>query len=170
MTIEEVAADGNCLYRAVARQLDHLDSGVSGDGSGDGNGNSNSSSSNGNDNDNGNDYTNIRMICADQMIKARDEYEPFADLTDSNVSSYEEYVEKVRGSSEWGGHVELRALSTALQKTIVVYSADSSPLFITNDNGDNDGDNVIRLSFHRKYYALGEHYNSVVPASSSGST
>ena len=41
---------------------------------------------------------------------------------------YDEYIEKVRASSEWGGHLELRALSSALDKTIVVYSADGAPL------------------------------------------
>eukprot|EP00551_Chaetoceros_affinis_P004093 CAMPEP_0203683308 /NCGR_PEP_ID=MMETSP0090-20130426/47456_1 /ASSEMBLY_ACC=CAM_ASM_001088 /TAXON_ID=426623 /ORGANISM="Chaetoceros affinis, Strain CCMP159" /LENGTH=380 /DNA_ID=CAMNT_0050552449 /DNA_START=79 /DNA_END=1221 /DNA_ORIENTATION=+ len=155
LTIEEVAADGNCLYRAVGRQLDRL------------------STSSGNSSSTNNDYTNMRVVCADQLMKGREEYEPFTNLTEYNVNSYEEYVGKVRGSSEWGGHVELRALSTALQKTIVVYSAESSPLFITNDDGgandaaaDDDDNNVIRLSFHRKYYALGEHYNSVVPSRS----
>jgi OTU domain-containing protein 6 len=157
LNIEEIIADGNCLYRAIGRQLDHISSGI-------GAGTSTSTNSS---------FANMRKLCADQLMKEREEYEPFTDLTDTHASSYEEYVEKVRASSEWGGHLELRALASALEKTIVVYSADASPLYIRCSNGgddnDNDGDDeegVIRLSFHRKYYALGEHYNSVVPSQS----
>jgi len=137
--IEEIAADGNCLYRAVATQLEHLGG-------------------------NSVQYGEIRRQCADALWENREEYEPFADLEDSNASTFEEYVEKVRASSEWGGHLELRALASALKKTIIVYSADSVPLHIKEDDDkEDDGVDVIRLSFHRKYYALGEHYNSVVP-------
>lgn len=137
--IEEVAADGNCLYRAVATQLGQSGGNVV-------------------------QYGEIRRQCADALWENREEYEPFAELGDSNASTFEEYVEKVRGSSEWGGHLELRALASALKKTIIVYSADSAPLHIKEDHDkEEDGEDVIRLSFHRKYYALGEHYNSVVP-------
>ncbi len=151
LQIEEIAADGNCLYRAVARQLDYLGILLDGDD------NSQSSSS----------YEQMRKICATQLLEARNEYEPFCDLADSNVTSYEEYVDKVRGSSEWGGHLELRALACALDKTIVVYSADGVPLYIrAKEDGSTGNDDVedglIQLSFHRRYYALGEHYNSVV--------
>ena len=136
--IEEVRADGNCLYRAVASQLGHL--GVESV-----------------------EFDEIRRRCADALWENKEEYEPFAELGDSNASTFEEYVEKVRASSEWGGHLELRALASALKKTIIVYSADSSPLHIKEeDEKEDEEENVIRLSFHRKYYALGEHYNSVV--------
>jgi OTU domain-containing protein 6 len=152
LQIEEIAADGNCLYRAIARQLDYL--------------NDDSAATD-------NDFEQMRKACADQLLKLREEYEPFADLSEYNVSSFEEYVDCVRGSSEWGGHLELRALSSALQKTIVIYSADGAPLHIKcNDDSDDkskeeDTDTgIIRLSFHRRYYALGEHYNSVVPVAS----
>lgn len=152
LQIEEIPADGNCLYRAIAKQLEYL--------------NSDGGSSN-------HDYDTMRSLCADQLVKSRDEYEPFADLDDSNVSSYDEYIEKVRASSEWGGHLELRALSSALDKTIVVYSADGAPLYIRNGDGDDDKkddeNGTIRLSFHRRYYALGEHYNSVIPNATSES-
>ena len=112
----------------------------------------------------------VRQICAQELGDKREEYEPFADLGEVDVESFEEYIEKVRDSSEWGGHLELRALAHRLKKTIVVYSTER-PLEIqgghgNNDDvdngGDGDGSGIIRLSFHRKYYALGEHYNSVV--------
>ena len=135
MEIEEVKADGNCLYRAIARQLEIL-------GLGD------------------YDYEKVRNLCSEEMMKHRDEYEPFADLHEMDVSSFEEYVDKVRCSNEWGGHLELRALAHGLKKVIKVYSTEG-PLEIKSD-GVNEEDGTITLSFHRNYYALGEHYNSVV--------
>lgn len=135
MEIEEVKADGNCLYRAIAKQLEIL-------GLGD------------------YDYEKVRNLCSEEMMKHRDEYEPFADLHEMDVSSFEEYVDKVRCSNEWGGHLELRALAHGLKKVIKVYSTEG-PLEIKSD-GVNEEDGTITLSFHRNYYALGEHYNSVV--------
>jgi OTU domain-containing protein 6 len=135
MEIEEVKADGNCLYRAIARQMEIL-------GKGD------------------YDYEKVRALCSEEMMKHRDEYEPFADLHEMDVSSFEEYVEKVKCSNEWGGHLELRALAHGLKKVIKVYSTEG-PLEIKSD-GVNEEDGTITLSFHRNYYALGEHYNSVV--------
>ena len=153
LEIEEVAADGNCLYRAVAKQMELISS---------------SCSSTSADNSEI-DFMKVRQICAQELGDKREEYEPFADLGEVDVESFEEYIEKVRDSSEWGGHLELRALAHRLKKTIVVYSTES-PLEIqgghgndgADNGGDGDGSGVIRLSFHRQYYALGEHYNSVV--------
>lgn len=135
--IEEVAADGNCLYRAVAKQMELMDQEF--------------------------DYSHIRSLCADELGAKREDYEPFADLSDMKVDNFDDYVEKVRDSNEWGGHLELRALSHKLNKTIVVYSTEGALEIKAEAEGqDDDEENVIRLSFHRNYYALGEHYNSVV--------
>ena len=141
LEIEEVAADGNCLYRAIARQMEHLG---------------------GKDRDY--DYAGMRKICSEEFRSKREEYEPFADLAEMKVSSFEEYIEKVRESSEWGGHLELKALAYSLKKTIMVYSTEGALEIKGEDtDGDNGADeDFIRLSFHRQYYALGEHYNSVI--------
>lgn len=148
LEIEEVAADGNCLYRAVAIQLCHLGTGTD-----------------------KYDHLQMRKVCAEEIMERRDDYEPFADLSEMKVTTFEEYVDKVRESSEWGGHLELKALAHSLKKTIMVYSTEG-PLEIKSGlenqeetEGDDDVD-VIRLSFHRRYYALGEHYNSVVACKS----
>jgi OTU domain-containing protein 6 len=103
------------------------------------------------------------------------DFSPFCELSDS-VPDYETYVDRVRSSADWGGHLELRALSIALQRPVVVYSAQSlEPLRIEEQqqqregeselSSDDDDDDPIRLSYHRSYYALGEHYNQVVPVS-----
>ena len=80
-----------------------------------------------------------------------------------------QYVDKVRDSAEWGGHLELRALRIALERPILIYSVQNGtePLEIHNENetpdkSDTDKKEPIRLSYHLHYYALGEHYNQVV--------
>jgi len=129
LTIQEVEADGNCLYRGVAEQCLDLEG-----------------------------YVAARSVCAEALAEGEEEYAPFAET--HGHGSYEAYVEKVRNSSEWGGHLELRALSHKLRRTVVVYSAEAVPLRIGEEFTDNGEE--IRLSFHRHYYALGEHYNVVV--------
>lgn len=129
LKIRDVAADGNCLYRAVAEQVDNAE-----------------------------DYRAVRSICADALLEHEEEYAPFAESHDHG--SYVNYVERVRSSTDWGGHLELRALATALKRPVVVYSADAAPMKMGEEE---DGDDIL-VSYHRHYYALGEHYNSVTKA------
>ena len=163
LEVEEVEADGNCLYRAVSVQCSRLGVGINGSGSGqDG-------------------YGKIRSVCADVLLgENRAEYEPFAEFGDGHgahnsgdhPTTYEQYVHNVRSTSTWGGQLELRALSEALKVPIVVFSAESPPLTMGAEHDPDEEDNegkewdkkkAVLLSFHRHYYALGEHYNSVVP-------
>ena len=166
LKIQEVEADGNCLYRAVAMQcrrlnLDAVD--ISSEKC----------------------YDKIRNICADVLMGSnRAEYEPFAECGEgydaanksaNHPATFEEYVYNVRSTFTWGGQLELRALSEGLKCPIVVFSAEGPPLTMGVEyakigergyNDDNSGwnmNNSLLLSFHRHYYALGEHYNSVVP-------
>ena len=73
-------------------------------------------------------------------------------------------------------HVKVRALSEGLKCPIVVFSAEGAPLtmgaeyaIVNGAEGEQDDDKgwdkkkALLLSFHRHYYALGEHYNSVLP-------
>lgn len=104
----------------------------------------------------------IGALCADKLASAEAEYSPFAECGDI---SYEEYVKRVKSSAQWGGQLELRALSSALNRPIVVYSADTAPLTMDDDSGNHRDDKIrepILLSFHRHYFALGEHYNFLV--------
>ena len=79
----------------------------------------------------------------------------------------------------WGGQLEIQALSLALHRSIEVYSADA-PVLVMNaeasstegDDSDSDDDSgsatspPLRVTYHRHYFALGAHYNSVVKAKS----
>ncbi|KAL7487769.1 hypothetical protein ACHAW6_013341 [Cyclotella cf. meneghiniana] len=156
LRIQEVQADGNCLYRAVGAQAMRL--GIKSDLA-----------------DGNEGYKKIRELCASILMKEREEFEPFAELDHDphhTASTYEEYVEHVRSTSTWGGQLELRALSHGLQCPIVVFSAEGPPLTMGKEYSSRGHDcsdggwekkKAILVSFHRHYYALGEHYNSVVP-------
>lgn len=111
----------------------------------------------------GKDFMAIRALCADTLLEQKDEFAPFCEYTDA-IPIFEQYVEKVRSSAEWGGHIELRALGIALNRPIHVYSVQSGkkPLAIHEDAED-DKEPIV-LSYHLHYYALGEHYNQVVVA------
>lgn len=160
LDIQEVEADGNCLYRAVGVQCRRLGLdavGVTGEDY----------------------YGKIREICADVLMGSnRAEYEPFAECGEGHTTSeggnhpatFEEYVNNVRSTSTWGGQLELQALSEGLKCPIVVFSAEGSPLtmgaeYAPSEDSDEEWDKkkALLLSFHRHYYALGEHYNSVIP-------
>ena len=120
--IKDVAADGHCLYRAIADQSDST-------------------------------YTEVRKTCASFMESHADDFAPFIE-----DESFGDHCAKVRSSAEWGGQPELLALARALQRPIVVYSRDSEPLRM----GDGNGEELV-VTYHRVYYALGEHYNSTEP-------
>jgi len=140
--IVEIEADGHCLYRAIAAQCELS-------------------------NYQSHQYGVIRNICADSLKTHADDFAPFCEYTDT-VPDFETYVQYVQDSAEWGGHLELRALSMALHRPITIYRAESSePLVIdgqttTSSSTNDEGKEPIRLSYHLNYYALGEHYNQVV--------
>jgi OTU domain-containing protein 6 len=108
----------------------------------------------------GKPYTEIRSLCADALEANREELAAFCEYSDT-VSSFEDYVEMVRSSAEWGGHVEIRALSMVLDRPIHIYSVQQGkdPLVVHEESASDP----ILLSYHLHYYALGEHYNQVVP-------
>lgn len=147
MTIKEIQADGNCMYRAIAHQMQLLGSDTS--------------------------HEVLRMLCAEELTDNRTHYEPFVNLDDVNATSFEQYVDIIKDGNEgaWGGHLELRALACKLKRNIYVYEVENDvPLVIHhNTNVEEEGyeeegsGGVLRLSFHKDYFALGEHYNSVVP-------
>jgi len=139
LIIKEIEADGHCLYRAVAAQT-------------------------------GIGFMEIRALCADTLLKNREEFESFCEYTD-DIPNFDQYLEKVRNSDlgevEWGGHLELRSLGIALNRSIYVYSVQSGakPLAIHEESGSKQTDNEpILLSYHLHYYALGEHYNQITAA------
>lgn len=68
---------------------------------------------------------------------------------------------EVEATASWGGQLELGALAQALKKHIVVYSASGPDVEMGKEYVSENL--ILRISFHRHAFGLGEHYNSVVP-------
>jgi len=131
LQVKDISADGHCLYRAVAHQLQLR----------------NASSC---------DYLACRSTAAAYMRSHPADFEPFIE-----GSSLSTYAQQVESSNEWGGHLEISALSHANKCTIVVFSA-MVPVVVVGEEYSGNGPR-LELSYHKHYYGLGEHYNSLVP-------
>lgn len=145
LKIKEIKPDGHCLYRAVEDQLALGGSLQS--------------------------MESLRSLTASYMRQHFEDFLPFltAELLERPgsesheedlKSKYQSYCNEVESTAAWGGHVELEALSKALNRPIVVISAFSKDLVMGNNI---EGTEPLRVCYHRHEFGLGEHYNSVVP-------
>lgn len=142
LRVKEIPSDGHCLYRAIADQLNNNDS--------------NQSSLHTSQRF---DFEDLRLKAAAYMREHVDEFAPFLGM-DGGGEAFEEYCAKVASVSdaEWGGQLEIRALSECLRRSIYVYDATN----VLKMGADYSTEEPLRISYHRHYYALGEHYNSLV--------
>lgn len=77
------------------------------------------------------------------------------------LEQYNKYCDNVEHTNEWGGQIEIRALVGALQVSVRIFQGMGAPII---DMGESFAKkHLILLSYHKHYYSLGEHYNSVVP-------
>ena len=107
--------------------------------------------------------TELRKLVADTLLCHQDEFQPF--LSTETDEEFQVYCQKMATlSSQWGGQVEITALSKALKRPIEVVQAEG-PLVQVGHDEFQDKSATIVLTYHRHYYGLGEHYNSVKPLS-----
>ncbi|KAI9446210.1 hypothetical protein H4582DRAFT_2107957 [Lactarius indigo] len=81
---------------------------------------------------------------------------------------YARYCETIRNTGAWGGEPEILALSRAYAVTIHVVQGGQPPVVVHDPSGTPRTDNLkeqraVRISYHRRMYGLGEHYNSLRP-------
>ena len=153
LRVAEMAADGHCLFRAIAHQLAYAEGGAAG-------GQPDTAAA-----------VEIRKVAAGQLRRGRALYEPFvlAGAVDDPGPpiEYEAYCARVESTAEWGGQAELQAIAAAFGKRIEVHSV-GMPVVVMGDDDNparpRDPRDVLRVSYHRAAYGLGEHYNSVVRA------
>ncbi|KAK2149065.1 hypothetical protein LSH36_469g01050 [Paralvinella palmiformis] len=139
LAIYDIPSDGNCLYAAVADQLSRYSVKTT--------------------------VESLRVQAANYMRQHQDDLLPFLSKQDTGEpytpDEYLEYCDRVEHTSEWGGQLELQALSTVLEHPIEVVQADAPPIMI----GEDHLREKLILSYHHHMYGLGEHYNSVVDKS-----
>jgi len=138
LVIFDIPSDGNCLYSAIVHQLKEVC---------------------------GQTFTvpDIRNKTSDFLKSNKDDFIPYLSHPDTGEmltdQQFNEYCDQVANSVQWGGEIELRALSHIFEIPIKVIQAEGSDITIgieyTNCN------KTLILVFHRHMYGLGEHYNSV---------
>jgi len=157
LAIQEINADGHCLYSAVADQLQLLSiippSAAS--------------------------YQTTRLAAATYMISHPEEFLPFLPsaegedgqgATDSygfmSPAQFEQYCLTVRDTGVWGGEPEIMALTKAYRVPIVVIQSGPQPVVVhapVQGGSQDPRQPGVKISYHRRLYGLGEHYNSLRP-------
>lgn len=159
--VEQVAADGNCLFNALLDQLTNrrVEPRVAVA-----------------------DQRALRQLVADHMLAHRDDFAPFvvgeSDAAAAAPAADEltSYCERLATTAHWGGQLELRAAAAVLDVAIRVHAVDADVL-VMGASGDEVSpitcDDVamalrrasqrrtLDVSYHRRAYVLGEHYNSL---------
>lgn len=144
----QINPDGHCLFSAIADQLVIM-------------GLIPSSLAN---------YGTTRRAAADYIQMHPDDFIPFlpslegedsAGSTESSLMSpkeFETYCTKMRDTSVWGGEPEILALAKAYNVPIHVIQSQAPYIVVHNpsDAPPPDGSPVVRISYHRRMYGLGE--------------
>ncbi|PWZ01126.1 cysteine proteinase [Testicularia cyperi] len=156
VTMHEITPDGHCLYAAVADQLNLRRKGREPV-----------------------DYKSTRRATANEMRSHPHEYKPFISDSDEHMAGidnreagtlnteqaqekhYMTYCDAVENTGVWGGQPEILALTRAFGTQINVIQA-GVPILKVGE-GEFEGE-PLTISYHRKMYGLGEHYNSLRPA------
>jgi len=104
------------------------------------------------------DFVSLRKLAADYIRLNSDDFAPFLGF-DSTSDEFRDYCNKIESPTlaEWGGQIEVRAIANSLDCPVIIYDAESPNVIM----GDVSVKEPLRISYHRHYYALGEHYNSV---------
>ena len=144
---KEIAPDGHCLFSAVADQLAEAGIPLSEGGElvqeRDGK------------------YRTVRKTAARYIEGHPDEFAAFLD------EPLGTYVQKIRDTAEWGGQIELIALSKSYGVEICVLQDGRTDHFQPGTGSGKEAEKIW-LAYYRHGYGLGEHYNSLKEAAMSG--
>lgn len=151
-----VAANGHCMYSAVADQMRQLGLAV---GVGDDEGGGGDGEEGEDEKEKGkgelrnDDYKIVRMRAATFISEHPDDFVPFLE------EPLDEYVHKIRDTGEWGGQLELMALAKTYNLKISVLQGDGRVEEI--ESGEAEARGEAWLAYYRHGFGLGEHYNSL---------
>ncbi|KAI0030745.1 hypothetical protein K488DRAFT_10783, partial [Vararia minispora EC-137] len=154
----EINPDGHCLFSAVADQLAVLNVIPSSAAT----------------------YAATRHAAAQYMLSHPDEFLPFlpsetggdgrGPSVDGMMGSEEftNYCAAIRDTGTWGGEPELVALTQAYGIPIHVVQGGQPPVVVHEPSdkagaANQKGARAAHISYHRRMYGLGEHYNSLRP-------
>lgn len=138
--VREVAADGHCLFRAVACQLETPKAAATDDAP----------------------VWDLRRRAVEHARAHAPDFEPFFEPTDT-APTFEAYCKEMASTAAWGGQMEIRALATVLGRPIRVHTVGAPPLVMSDGSAAAQSTPTIELAFHQHAFGLGEHYNAVQP-------
>jgi OTU domain-containing protein 6 len=136
LRLVDIKSDGDCLFNALAHQLNLVNS------------------------DSNSKFTGefVRQTAANYMRNNSSEFIPFLD--EEHANEYEGYCLRVekpcQEGGDWGSATELKAASLALERPIKVINSDGLP----HEFGEDFTSKPLTITFHRYLLTLGEHYNS----------
>lgn len=121
-------------------------------------------------------YANLRTVAANYIHSHPSDFIPFLpsvggedgdgalDAGLMNREQFDSYCATVRDTAVWGGEPEIVALSRAFKLPIHVIQG-TQPFVVVHDPLDGSGNTtpVIRISYHRKLYGLGEVSETSTP-------
>ena len=134
----QINSDGHCLFSAIADQLSLL--GVITQST----------------------YITVRAAAADYIQSHPDDFIPFIPSASEDVMSQSElarYCASIRDTAEWGGELEILALSRAYNIPIHIVQGGTPSIVKHSPEGvdaNTSNRNVVFISYHRKMYGLGE--------------
>ncbi|KAF2439669.1 cysteine proteinase [Karstenula rhodostoma CBS 690.94] len=145
VVVKEIRADGHCLYAAVADQMETRGLGLKP-----------RIQVKTQEEAKLPDYKRVRYAAADLIESSPDDFAGFME------EPLEVYLQKIRETGEWGGHVELMALAKSYGVEINILHSDGRVDKIEpGDDVKGQGAKEIWLGYYRHSHGLGEHYNSL---------
>lgn len=134
---KDIDPDGHCLFSAVADQLLQnampLNSDVPDEAA----------------------YKTIRRAAATYILEHPDDFDPFME------DDLEDYASRIRDTAEWGGQLELMALSRLYDAEIRVIQDGRMEKIGEEEGLGKESGKTLWLAYYRHGYGLGEHYNSL---------
>jgi OTU domain-containing protein 6 len=138
LEIKEVSSDGNCMFYAVSDQLRrqlNVERSVK----------------------------ELRELTSEYMLRNAGEFGPFMCSEETGdpygADEYRRYCERMRecAAPVWGSMTELRALSDVLGVRIEVVQAEGAEILV---GGGEAARGKLVVTYHRRMFGSGEHYNS----------
>lgn len=101
LCLHDIPSDGDCMFKAIEHQLSLKGRKTN--------------------------VQELRSLCANEMRKRKDEFQPFLTNTESDDpmddQRYNKYCDEIEKTKCWGGNIELQALSYGLSVPIKVIQA-----------------------------------------------
>ncbi|XP_020798042.1 OTU domain-containing protein 6B [Drosophila serrata] len=139
LSLHNIASDGDCLYQSIKHQL--IVNALP-----------------------GHSVLELRQETANYVRAHKDSLICYMTHPETgellNDEQFEQYCQDIAKTHAWGGHIELKAISSLLKVPIEVIQAEGAPTLLGQEEF---GGAPLVICYHRHIYQLGAHYNSTVP-------